>query len=152
MYKFTFLDDGSIRKSVWIDESIIKNSEVFKGNDYSYINLMTNWQLDGEYIYFTFIPGIEYFNTEMKDAYRLGKISKDGTSIEFIDDTIAFDYVVKDGWIYFYDNGFVYEGSINYSYDNNREGLYKMRVNGTGRQLIYGDIEKNPGDYREHAF
>lgn len=142
LYKFTFQEDGSIKKSVWINKSSLKNSDIFKEKEDCYPQIMTNWQLDGEYIYFSYIPGADYFNIEKNDAYRLGKIKKDGSNIEFIGNTVASDYAVKDGWIYFYDNGFTCEGSDDCSYDNNREGLYKMRVDGTDRHLIYGELER----------
>lgn len=154
LYKYTFTDKDTLEKVVWIDEQTLKSSVVVAGKNSSSVNTrytgnMQYWQLDGEYIYFVYIPAVEYFPEEQDIAYRLGRMAKDGSSIEFIGNEIASTYAVKDGWIYYYDNGYTYnEDSLRYSMDFDRAGIYKMKCDGSQKQLLLNNFETAENDTR----
>lgn len=145
LYKFTFKDDKTAKKSVWVNEETLNNSDVVtkkENSDLGYTGNMTCWRLDGDYIYFIYAPGRDYFMSERDVAYRLGRICKDGSSIEFIGDEIASTYTVKDDWIYYYDNGYTYNKSLSKGYEINydRAGIYKMKGDGSQKQLLISDL------------
>lgn len=147
LYKFTFKDDKTAERSVWVNEETLNNSDVVtkkENSDLGYTGNMTCWRLDGDYIYFIYAPGMDYFMSERDVAYRLGRICKDGSSIEFIGDEIASSYTVKDGWIYYYDNGYTYNESLSkgYEIDYDRAGIYKMRGDGSQKQRLVSDLGK----------
>ncbi len=97
---------------------------------------MYYFQADGDYIYFLYLPTTEYFQAEKENAYKLGRISKDGKDI-YLYDEIASSYAVKDGWIYYYNNGYVYnKNSKSYSYKKENAGIYKIKVDGSGKQTL----------------
>lgn len=152
LYKYTFSDNDTLEKEVWIDEQTLNNSVVVtekQGSFNSYSGNMRYWQLDGEYIYFIYLPSMDYFMEEQNIAYRLGKISKSGSSIEFIGNETASTYAVKDGWIYYYDNGYTYDNDYNrYSCDLSRAGIYKMKSNGSQKQLLLNNFETDENDIR----
>lgn len=147
LYK-CILKDDKVETEIWVDNGTLNSSVVSEIGRYS--GNMRYWQLDGEYIYFICIPSKEYFMAEKSIAYRLGRISKDGSSIEFIGDEIASSYGVIDGWIYFYDNGYTYdEGtSDGYYYNYDRVGIYRMKTDGSQKELIYNDFETDEKDTR----
>lgn len=151
LYKYTFKDNDTLEQHVWIDENTLKNSVVVTENpNKRYTGNMQYWQLDGEYIYFIYMPGPEYLSTEQNIAYRLGRITKDGSSIEFIENEIASTYAVKDEWIYYYDNGFTYDKNESRGYYCNydRTGIYKMKIDGSQKQLLLNDFETDEKDTR----
>lgn len=147
LYKFVFKDDDTMERSVWISEEALNNSVVVtekESKDLGYTGNMTCWRLDGDYVYFIYAPDKAYFMNEMDIAYRLGRISKDGLSIEFIGNEIASSYTVKDDWIYYYDNGYTYNKNLSegYEIDYNRAGIYKMRGDGSNKQKLLGNLGK----------
>lgn len=148
LYKFDFIDKtDTMERSVWVDEETLLNSDVtIKGY---YTGNMTCWNADGEYVYFICRPSWDLFQSEMSVAYRLGKISKDGKTIEFIGEETASAYTVKDGWIYFYDNGYTYE-SNNFDIDYKRAGIYKMKGDGSEKTLLLDGFE--PDDRNNDTF
>lgn len=140
LYKFTFKDDETLERSVWVDEETLNESEVVTETDCSdigYTGSMTDWRLDGDYIYFINDPGPSYFLSSRDTAYRLGRISKDGSSIEFIGDETASCYTVKDDWIYYCDNG--YQG-VRYHPDDDRCGIYRIKGDGSEKEKIFDDF------------
>lgn len=154
LYKFKVDGNDTVKKEVWVDENTLINSVVVteKNNSISqkrYTGNMQYWQLDGNYIYFIYLPGIEYINNEQNIAYHLGRINIDGTNIEFVNNEIASTYAVKDGWIYYYDNGYRYDKSASKQYyDYDRIGIYKMKSDGTQKQLLYNNFETDENDPR----
>lgn len=155
LYKFELNSDGTASKTVWVDEATLKNSGVVAGkkeNNNRYTGTMKCFQADGEYIYFLCLPSIEYYMTERDINYRMGRIKKDGTSIEFIGDTRASSFAVRDGWIYFFDNGYndisinpigESESVSNTRIDYARAGIYKMKTDGSQKQLLVGGFTQN---------
>ena len=148
LYKFTFKDDKTLESSVWVDEETLNESEVVTETDCSdegYTGSMWDWRLDGDYIYFTNLPWQQYVSDSRGTAYRLGRISKDGSSVEFIGDEIASSYTVKDDWIYFYDNGYTYDedSTEKYTIDYDRAGIYKMKGDGSDKEKIFDGFSKS---------
>lgn len=155
LYKFKVDGNDTVKKEVWVDENTLINSVVVteKNNSISqkrYTGNMQYWQLDGNYIYFIYLPGIEYINNEQNIAYHLGRINIDGTNIEFVNNEIASTYAIKDGWIYYYDNGYTYDESTSdgYYYDYDRAGIYRMKTDGSQKELLYDDFETDENDTR----
>lgn len=147
LYKFTFKDDKTAKRSVWVNEETLNNSDVVtkkENSDLGYTGNMTCWRLDGDYIYFIYAPDMDYFMSERDIAFRLGRIRKDGSSIEFIGDEIASSYTVKDGWVYYYDNGYTYsKNSTNgYLFDNDRVGIYKMKCDGSQKEKLFDEFDE----------
>ncbi len=136
LYKYSFNEDGTVEKSVWVSEKVLNNSVVVNDIGY-YTGNMMDWTICGEYVYFICIPGLEFRVNQYDIAYKLGRISKDGKKIEFIGET-ASTYAIKDGWIYFYDNGFTFDKKDKHHFeiDKNRAGIYKMRTNGSQKKLL----------------
>lgn len=74
---------------------------------------------------------------------RFGRFAKDGSKIEIIPDMYVaaktlgdFNYDIKDGMIYYFDNGYSYtDGKV--SYDIERAGIYKAGTDGTGKQKLF---------------
>lgn len=139
LYKFDFTDKtDTMERSVWVDEDTLLNSDVTISSNYT--GNMSYWNADGDYVYFICNPTTDYFQSEKGIAYRLGRISKDGKTIEFIGEETASAYTVKDGWIYFYDNGYTYE-SNNFNIDYERAGIYKMKGDGSEKTLLLDGFE-----------
>ena len=142
LVKFNFSGDILV-KDIWVNNEQLNNSVVGFGKKHDtthsgYSGTMTDFCPYGDYIYFLSNPGNAGIEEEQDIGFRIGKIKKDGSSIEFVGDHIASEYTVKDGWIYFYDNGYTYDESIRWKYriDSERAGIYKMRCDGTQRQLL----------------
>lgn len=148
LYKCT-LEGDKVETEIWVDNGTL-NSSVVVADSSRYSGNMRYWQLDGEHIYFICIPSKECFMNERNIAYRLGRISKDGSSIEFIGDEIASSYGVIDGWIYYYDNGYTYDENTSngYYYNYDRAGIYRMKTDGSQKELLYNDFETDENDTR----
>lgn len=141
LFKFEFTDNpAEMERSIWVSEDTLLNSDVVINDNYGYSGNMRYWNADGDNIYFLCIPTPDYFQSEKSIAYRLGKISMDGKSIEFIGNETASAYAVKDNWIYFYDNGYTYQTN-NFSIDYERAGIYKMKGDGSEKTLLLGGFE-----------
>lgn len=143
LYKYRFTDSNEMERTVWVDEDTLKNSVVTTDSGIGYIGNMSEFQADGDYIYFISLPSVEYLPTNLDVRFRLGRISKDGKIIEFIGDEIASSFTVLDGLIYFYDNGYNIQ---THEIDESRAGIYKMKTDGTDKQLLLGNLEADPSD------
>ena len=69
------------------------------------------------------------------------RFAKDGSKYEIFDDIILSSFTISDGWLYYYDSGAGkadIDGKI--SYDPKRRGIYKMRLDGSKKSKLYGDI------------
>lgn len=150
LYKYEFSDDATAKKEVWVSEATLNNSPIVteKTTNNGYTGNIYDLQCDGDAVYFIYIPTMDYFKTECNIAYRLGKIAKDGSKIEFIGNEIASSYALKDGYIYYFDNGFTYDdgASNDYTIDYDRAGIYKMKTDGSDKQLLLGGLEC-PSDF-----
>ena len=129
LFKTSFDSKSHTNAKTWVSNTNLSNMGLRAACMYLF-------QADGDYIYFSYQPTPEYFQTELENAYKLGRISKDGKDI-YLYDEIASSYAVKDGWIYYYNNGYVYNNnSKSYSYKSENAGLYKMKVDGSGKRTL----------------
>lgn len=147
------INGDNITEKVLMDSDILENclGEYY----YLIVQRMTDLYADSDYVYFKYDPERETFYETQKENYRLGRFKKDGSSIEILDE-IASDIAIKDGWIYYYDNGYTYNEKATtnkkYSFDLSRAGIYKMKTDGSEKQLLLGnfknyDEEKNSKYY-----
>ena len=142
LYKVTFADEDNVNVDIWVDEYDLEDTGLRA-------ECMRYFQNDGEYIYFAYIPGPEYFYSELENAYKIGRISKDGKDI-FLYDITASTYAVKDGWIYYYDNGFEYSKSLEYyEYDEAKTSIGKIKVDETAQTTLREVLEENEKDPSE---
>lgn len=141
---YTFNDDSAeLDKTLLIDEETLKKS-VLCINDCVSIGAIYKPNALGDYIYFIYYPGNDYFQVCKSKAYRLGRIKKDGSQIEFINDEIASDYTIYNDWIYFFDNGYTFNASKNdYEINEERIGFYKMKPDGSEKTLLLNGFSKN---------
>lgn len=145
LYKLT-LDGDKLIYSEWVSEDTLKNScigEIYKNHSLIFI---TDFQYYDNYIYCYTDVTLSYsscLSDSEKQAYKLVRISDDGEEISFVNDIdiTTSSFTISDGWIYYYDNGYVYENN-NYSIDTDKVGLYKIRVDGKDKLKLYGDFEQ----------
>lgn len=123
LYKYT-IDDGDFDRDIWVSEDDIVDA----GFPEYFVRGYNNPVLCGDYVYFTYIPNLEFWYEEMEDAYKLGRISLDG-EIELFDDVYASTLASDGKYIYFLDNGYNYDGNHRHTIDKDRIGLYKMKSN-----------------------
>lgn len=113
-------------------------------------------QAEGDYFYFYAEP--DDFSRSMytkfkddsdeaeqkreKSYFRLAKVKKDGTESEVLDNIITDGFAIKDGYIYYYDNGY-YSDKIKDNivlakpiYDLSRAGIYKIKADGSGEKTL----------------
>lgn len=138
LVKYEFVDKTTVKETVIAQSDILSNL----GVNYPDISYMRSWELHGGYIYFNYVPTLELIETEKEYFYRLGRISIDGSHVEFIDDVRAHDFTIDHGFIYYQDNGFIGENSPLES-DSQQLGIYKMNCKGGESELIYNDFELN---------
>ena len=79
---------------------------------------ITNLQSDGQYVYFINIPLKDFWPVYKKNAYKLGRISLDGSKIEPFGDIIASTYTLSNNSLYYYDNGYTYNKNSKNEYYN----------------------------------
>lgn len=145
-YKYTFKDDNTLEKDVWVTEDILRSSDTLRS-----IKLydLRNWHIDGEFIYFSYLT-YSHNNPFNELSYSIIRINKEGTVIERIGDEVASSLVVNDGWIYYYCNGYTYDEKKENKYyiDLDKTGLYKIKTDGSGKQLLLSGFEINENDPR----
>ena len=140
LYHCKVLNYQTGEKKVWFSEEQLKNSCIKLTE--------ASWRLnyfiaDGDYVYANIYPDSEHITLQKDMNERIVKLGRDGKTIEFVGDESvrALEYVVRDGWIYYVDNGFVYDGGI--SYDKDRIGLYKIKTDGSEKTRLWGDFTGN---------
>lgn len=134
LYKYTFTDNKNILKK----EEITINSDAF-ADEYG-SKLIYDLKTDGQYIYFIIKPSMDYMSAVSKDSlYKIGKMSFDGKEVDWYD-VVASSYTIDDGYIYYFNNGYTPDGG-SYSFNFENSGLYKMKLDGSGKELMYNDFE-----------
>lgn len=134
LYKYTFTDNKNILKK----EEITINSDAF-ADEYG-SKLIYDLKTDGQYLYFIIKPSMDYMNAVSKDSlYKIGKMSFDGKEVDWYD-VVASSYTIDDGYIYYFNNGYTPDGG-SYSFNFENSGLYKMKLDGSGKELMYNDFE-----------
>ena len=134
LYKCMFSSKDTVESKEWVSTDQLKSSCI--GQSFADFYKL---QADGEYIYFIIGGAPEYRNTELDDLYKLGRISKDGKTIEFINNIRAGGFAINNGWIYYYDNGHLYNNSFDYS----RTGIYKCKLDGSEVTLLKDNIHSS---------
>ena len=92
------------------------------------------------FIYGAFIPSSECYEQSKPVAYQIYRIAKDGSAFEFVggDSYSASSFVIKDGYIYYYDGGYTYDkDKKDAAIDLSRVGIYKMKIDGSDRKELY---------------
>ena len=134
LYKYTFTDNKNILKK----EEITINSDAF-ADEYG-SKLIYDLKTDGQYLYFIIKPSMDYMSAVSKDSlYKIGKMSFDGKEVDWYD-VVASSYRIDDGYIYYFNNGYTSDGD-SYSFNFENSGLYKMKLDGSGKELMYNDFE-----------
>lgn len=134
LYKYTFTDNKNILKK----EEITINSDAF-ADEYG-SKLIYDLKTDGQYLYFIIKPSMDYMSAVSKDSlYKIGKMSFDGKKVDWYD-VVASSYTIDDGYIYYFNNGYTPDGG-SYSFNFENSGLYKMKLDGSGKELMYNDFE-----------
>lgn len=138
LYKYTFTDNKNILKK----EEITINSDAFV-DEYS-VKMINELTSDGKNLFFIIKPEQNYI-TEQKDyskdsLFKIGKMSFDGKKVDWYDDVVASSYTINDGYIYYFNNGYTPDGD-SYSFNFEKSGLYKMKLDGSGKELMYNDFE-----------
>lgn len=134
LYKYTFTDNKNILKK----EEITINSDAF-ADEYG-SKLIYDLKTDGQYLYFIIKPSMDYMSAVSKDSlYKIGKMSFDGKEVDWYD-VVASSYTIDDGYIYYFNNGYTSDGD-SYSFYFENSGLYKMKLDGSGKELMYNDFE-----------
>lgn len=134
LYKYTFTDNKNILKK----EEITINSDAF-ADEYG-SKLIYDLKTDGQYLYFIIEPFMDYMSAVSKDSlYKIGKMSFDGKEVDWYD-VVASSYTIDDGYIYYFNNGYTSDGD-SYSFNFENSGLYKMKLDGSGKELMYNDFE-----------
>lgn len=134
LYKYTFTDNKNILKK----EEITINSDAF-ADEYG-SKLIYDLKTDGQYLYFIIKPSMDYMSAVSKDSlYKIGKMSFDGKEVDWYD-VVASSYTIDDGYIYYFNNGYTPDGG-SYSFNFENSGLYKMKLDGSSKELMYNDFE-----------
>lgn len=134
LYKYTFTDNKNILKK----EEITINSDAF-ADEYG-SKLIYDLKTDGQYLYFIIKSSMDYMSAVSKDSlYKIGKMSFDGKEVDWYD-VVASSYTIDDGYIYYFNNGYTPDGG-SYSFNFENSGLYKMKLDGSGKELMYNDFE-----------
>lgn len=134
LYKYTFTDNKNILKK----EEITINSDAF-ADEYG-SKLIYDLKTDGQYLYFIIKPSMDYMSAVSKDSlYKIGKMSFDGKEVDWYD-VVASSYTIDDVYIYYFNNGYTPDGG-SYSFNFENSGLYKMKLDGSSKELMYNDFE-----------
>ena len=143
--KVTVTGENTAKREVWVSEDALNNSVLaFEG---TYVRDVGYFSVDGDYVYASVVGDAEYFAIHTELNYRIIRADKDGKNIEFVgdEDVRASEFVVRDGWIYYVDNGYRLNGG-KISFDIDCAGIYKVKTDGSGKTRIFDKIEKDKVD------
>lgn len=152
LYKFTFKNKDELVREELLDKDVFKQSVLYdeqKGGIDIYAGKLINLHSYGDYIYFNYVPSI-ILSGNYNYFYRIGKISKNGSALELIEDEIVSDYTIKNDLIYFYNNGYHFSGdkeNNRYTIDRNEAGIYKMKCDGSNKVKLLDDFYECYGSY-----
>lgn len=139
--KVTFSSDNQLTETSWVDSELTQHcpyarSDVDAPSDW--IGTIAHMATDGKDIYFNVDASDNYyFLSQPTVESTFGKISLDGKSIEPIPGINAIDFVLDDGWIYYFDDG-SYADRISYIHNSVKDvGIYKAKLDGSEKQRIY---------------
>lgn len=96
-----------------------------------------NYPADGGdgYLYFPLLYDREYYPGHKVLQFRVVGIAEDGSKIKLQPEIHAASLTVRDGYMYFYDNGFNVEKE---TFDKDVCGIYKMKTDGSEKEKLTG--------------
>ncbi|HET7627132.1 MAG TPA: DUF6612 family protein [Bacillales bacterium] len=141
MYYNAFNDKNSVK----IPQKIIANAKPYEEllqddaaneNKFELVTDDMKAVTDGNFnnaAHFQKVENWIYFTDYSRDELGILRVSENGTKQTIVPNAMIEDMNVSDGWIYYVDLAFK---------DDNRandESLYRIRTDGTDKQLLYGD-------------
>ncbi len=138
LIKYT-VKDGNVESEVWVDSTTLKNkfNNLLNNKSRNATDIYDLSICDG-YVFFYYNPVVENSSADIENAYRIGKISLDGSEIEFFNSDIrASSLITKGDYVYYYDNGY----SLSHT-DFDRAGIYRMKSDGSDKELLFNDFGK----------
>ncbi len=153
IYKQTINGDGFATQEIFVNEQSLKDAFTNKlGTDVINPASIHDLSICDNYLCFFFAPSLEFAVSDSDVAYKIGKINLDTKEIDFFDDIHASALAAKDGWIYYFDNGYTYNTSNNtYTTNSNIFGIYKMRIDGSENQLLLDGFEQDSSDMNDSS-
>lgn len=156
LLKMTY-DKGKFKSSIWVDTDVISNNDTLSYKENDNLHNINNLQYADGYVYFNTIAVRTYLKDSYSRANRMGRISKDGKTIEMLSDSIhATNYTIYDGWIYYFDNGFEYSSDKIYDSANDfsqeRVGIYRAKIDGSNIEKLYSNQYDNNENMNDMAF
>ena len=140
LYKYQFKDKTTLERTVWIQDNVLKESVLWV-NKYDACGLDTkNWIKSGDYIFFLYVPNKSYIHFDSKDAYKICRVKKDGSSIKSYGSSPASSFTVNNNWIYYWENGYV---DIDKWYNDKFVGLKKMKFDSSEETTILSGLESS---------
>ena len=142
LVRITVTGKNSAKIEPWVSKEQLNNSVLGYKGTFAYD--IGYFAVDGDYIYGSVVGDLDYFAIHPELNYRVFRIDKSGSKIEFVGDESvrAKEMIVKDGWIYYVDNGY----SRNDTYSTNdysRAGLYKIKTDGSGKTKLFGEYDES---------
>ena len=149
IYHYDMTDPQAVIKETLYDSGSWK-SEISKklGNSISdedageasdnIMKYSSDWTDGGDgYVYFCYTYDSNHIYDYASINYSVGRFAKDGKGgVEFMPDDIkANNIAVKDGYIYYSDTGYVWDGK-KITADRNRVGVYRVKTDGTDKQQL----------------
>lgn len=137
LYRFTIVDDQTVKREVWISREQLLNSCLSPDKEANRNITLSNFMAFGDSVYATMGFDMEWMQSQVDLNGRIVRISKSGDKIELVGDESvrAAELVVRDGWIYYSDNGYRVEGD-SYQYLGTEIGLYKIKTDGSQKTLL----------------
>ena len=87
LLKMTY-DKGKFKSSIWVDTDVISNNDTLSYKENDNLHNINNLQYADGYVYFNTIAVRTYLKDSYSRANRMGRISKDGKTIEMLSDSI----------------------------------------------------------------
>lgn len=150
LVKTTVTGRNSVKMETWVTSEQLHDSVL--GYEDRYTWSMGEYAVDGDYVYGHVTLDTTFIDSYKDLNFRIFRISKSGDVIEFVggEDVRARDMVVRDGWIYYVDNGYTFDGK-KYNYDNSRVGIYKIKTDGSEKTKLTDDFSGLSGYYKDKA-
>ena len=126
LYKFSFKDDDTVTKEMWVSEDNVKSAFGMKSDEYGVVNLRSFTE-SGDYVYALFYPDADRYNVYKNYGRNIAKISKSSGEIEVLRDINAASFIISGDRIYFYNNGYYNDESDK---RGGVEGIYSADLNG----------------------
>ena len=132
LYHFTIVDGQTVERKVWISRDQLLNSCLSPDKEANRNITLSNFIAFGDSVYATMGFDMDRMQSQVDLNGRIVRISKSGNKIELVGDESvrATEFVARDGWIYYSDNGYRVEGD-SYQYLGTEIGLSKIKSDGS---------------------